>query len=79
MIQTIYNDIKKSKILPELTKELKVLISKSMEEKKASLFCLSILYGKTDNYLMYNYLLEENNYLGKYKTFLNLNNYKDIL
>ena len=38
MIQTIYNDIKKSKILPELKKELKDLISKSMGEQKASLF-----------------------------------------
>jgi hypothetical protein len=79
MIQTIYNDIKKSKILPELTKELKDLISKSMEEQKASLFCLSILYGKTDNYLIHNYLLEENNYLKKYKNFLNSNNSKDII
>ena len=78
MIQTIYNDIKKSKVLPELTKELKDLIEKLMEEQKASLFCLSILYGKTDNFIIHNYLLEKNNYLKKYKNFLNSNNSKDI-
>ena len=49
IIQTIYNNIKKAKIIPELTKELKVLISEIMKEQKASLFCLLILYGKTDN------------------------------
>ena len=78
IIQTVYNNIKKSKIIPELTKELKSLISEIMEEQKASLFCLSILYGKTDNNLMHNYLLENNNYLKKYENFLKSNS-QDIL
>lgn len=78
IIQTIYDNIKKTKIIPTLTKELQVLTTKIMDEQKASLFCLSILYGKTDNYLMYNYLLKENYYLKKYKDFLNSNNSENI-
>ena len=69
LIQTIYSAIKKTKIIPKLTQELKILISNIMNEQKASLFCLSILYGKTDNYFMYNYLLEKYNFLKKYKDF----------
>lgn len=81
MIQKIYNEIKKNKKIPVLDRDAIFSIS---DEQKSSLFCLSLLYGETDNSQLKSFLIKNNLWLLKYekmlldKTFSSLQISKDI-
>ncbi len=67
MLQKLYEEIKNTKNIPHIDETLLYSIS---DEQKASLFCLSLLYKKTDNENLKTLLLKNSSWLIKYENIL---------